>query len=144
MKKIINGKVYDTEAAERVGSWDNGKSSNDFYRSEESLYRKRTGEFFLYGYGGANTKYAVSCGSNSWTGGKKIIPLDYESAQKWTGEHLSADKYEEIFGIVEEKSDEKIIMTFHLNVSTANKIRNNASKAGLSLSAYLETLVDNK
>lgn len=144
MKKIIDGKVYDTETAECVGNWDNGKYTSDLFLEEESLYRKRTGEFFLYGSGGAHSKYAVSCGSNNWTGGEKIIPLDYESAQKWAEEHLSADEYEKIFDIVEEENDDKIKMTFYLSSSTANKIRKNADKAGQSLSAYIETVFQNQ
>ena len=141
MKKIIDGKVYDTETAERLGAWDNGKYTSDIYYEEELLYRKRTGEFFLCGSGGANSKYAVSRGSNSWIGSSKIIPLDYESAQKWAEERLSVDQYEKIFGtIIDEEGDNKIKMTFYLSASTANKIRKNADKAGQSLSAYIETI----
>ena len=47
MKKIINGKVYDTQKAECVGKWNNGLAGFDW--CEEELYRKRTGEFFLFG-----------------------------------------------------------------------------------------------
>ncbi len=55
MKKIINGKRYDTDTAEAVGYWDSkvGKSSFRWY--EETLYQKRGGEFFLYGYGHASS-----------------------------------------------------------------------------------------
>ena len=48
MKKIINGKVYDTSTAERVGGWNNNCSTSDFGYCSEDLYRKRTGEFFLF------------------------------------------------------------------------------------------------
>ena len=30
MKKIINGKRYDTETAEKIGVWDNARSISDF------------------------------------------------------------------------------------------------------------------
>ena len=43
MKKIINGKRYDTETAEKIGVWDNARSISDFDCCEETLYRKRTG-----------------------------------------------------------------------------------------------------
>ncbi len=101
MKKIINGKKYDTETAEVLGGFENGIPGNLNY-CEERLYRKRTGEFFLYGYGGALTKYSVSVGSNAWSGGEDIQPLTEAGAKKWAEEHLGAEDYEKIFGTVEE------------------------------------------
>ena len=47
MKKIIRGRQYDTDTAQRIGSWDNGLSGTDLEYTSETLYRKRTGEFFL-------------------------------------------------------------------------------------------------
>ena len=46
MKKYINGKVYDTETAQLIGTYANGGNWRDFSHYEETLYRKRTGEFF--------------------------------------------------------------------------------------------------
>ena len=51
MKKIINGRLYNTESAKKVGYYNNGRIYNDFSFFEETLYRKRTGEFFLHGEG---------------------------------------------------------------------------------------------
>lgn len=48
MKKIINGKMYNTETAEKLTSWEHSyRSQVDWY--EEMLYKKKTGEYFLYG-----------------------------------------------------------------------------------------------
>ena len=110
VKKIINGKRYDTSTAKKLGEWDNGRYGSDFDACEEILYRKQTGEYFLYGSGGARSKYAVSTGEN-WTGGSEAIkPLAIAQAQKWAEEHLDGDKYEEIFGEVDEyiESGEKV------------------------------------
>ena len=57
MKKVINGKMYNTETAEQLATWDNGRW-NSFDICEEKLFRKRNGEFFLYGYGGPKSAYA--------------------------------------------------------------------------------------
>ena len=73
MKKIIAGKVYDTEKAKELGTYSNGGGWNDFNHYEETLYQKRTGEFFLFGKGNANTKYAEVIGQNCWSGGRKIL-----------------------------------------------------------------------
>ena len=101
MKQIINGKKYDTETAKKVGSWSNGYSYSDFSSCTEELYRKRTGEYFLYGIGGPMSRYSQSYG-NTTSGGEKIIPMTEAEARKWAEEHLAGDEYEEIFGQAEE------------------------------------------
>jgi hypothetical protein len=101
MKKIINGKKYDTDSANCVGDWANGYGHGDFQYAEERLYRKRTGEFFLHGEGGAMSNYAESYGNERY-GGKKIIPLSENEAKKWAENHLDGDEYEKIFGSVDE------------------------------------------
>lgn len=140
MKKIINGKVYDTNSANNVGGWDNNRSVTDFDYCSETLYRKRTGEFFLYGEGGAMSKYSVSRGNNSWSGGEMIIPLSYEAAQKWAEKHLSGDDYESIFGEVDE-DDSRTQLSLSLSTSAVERARRAAAQAGLSLSAYIESLI---
>lgn len=141
MKKIINGKKYDTETASKAGSWSNGGGWRDFSHFEEILYRKKTGEFFLYGEGGPMTKYAVSTGQNSWSGGERIIPLTYENARKWAEEHLDGDEYEEIFGEVTEDESKKSA-TFSLSVSTIEHLRRKASEKGVGMSELLETILN--
>lgn len=100
MKRIICGKKYDTDTAEKIARWDNGLSVSDFDFCEESLHIKRTGEFFLHGEGGPNSKYAKAV-DNCFTGGEKIIPLSENEAKKWVENHAN-EKYEQIFGEVEE------------------------------------------
>lgn len=102
MKKIINGKKYNTETAKKMGCWSNDYSHRSFNFCEESLYRKKTGEYFLYGIGGPMSRYSQPCGQNTWSGGSKIIPMTAAEAMEWVEEHLTADEYEEIFGEVEE------------------------------------------
>ena len=101
MKQIINGKKYNTETAKELGTYSNSGSWNDFDHFRETLYLKRTGEFFLLGEGGPRTKYAYSDG-NTRSGGAKIIPLTIEEAKAWAERNLSVEEYEEIFGEVEE------------------------------------------
>lgn len=136
MKKIINGKVYNTDTAECVGEWDNGCYGNDFNYCEESLYRKKTGEFFLYGSGGALSKYAESRGTNSWGSGSTIKPLKLKEAQEWAEERLDADDYEKIFGEVSEDNG-RTMMSISLANDEAEIIRRRAQEAGMSLSAYI-------
>lgn len=101
MKKIIEGRKYDTETAEFLAGYDNGLGARDFNHISEELYRKRTGEYFLYGWGGPMTEYRRTIGQNEWSGGEDITPLTEAEARKWVEEKAN-DRYEEIFGEVEE------------------------------------------
>lgn len=140
MKKIINGKVYDTSTAEELGSWTNGASTSDFTYAEETLHRKKTGEYFLHGKGGAATRYSTISGDTR-SAGEAIKPLTYEKAQKWAEERLDGDDYEKIFGAINE-SNEKINFAISIHESTAQKLRRAADQKGLSLSAYVESLLN--
>lgn len=139
MKKIINGRKYDTETAKKMARWSDGLSFRDFTHVEEVLYQKRTGEFFLHGAGGPSTRYARSC-SGGWSSGEEIIPLTWNSAREWAEEHLDADDYEEIFGEVSE-DDSRTVVTLSLSVGALEKAKRSAAQAGMTLSAYIESLI---
>lgn len=141
MKKIINGKKYDTETAQKMGWWSANYSVSDFHFYEETLFRKRTGEFFLHGSGNAASKYARRIEMNSWGGGEEIIPLTYEAAREWAEEHLDVDDYEKIFGEVSEDEEEKRTTTVSLSVAALEKAKRESSKAGVFLSDYIEKLI---
>lgn len=102
MKKIIEGKRYDTETARKVGEFSSPGSRRDFQYYEESLYQKRTGEYFLAGEGGPASKYSRKTGQNEWSGGKDITPVTEAEAQAWAEKHLDADEYEKEFTVIED------------------------------------------
>lgn len=57
MKKVICKVEYDTEASELIAKRTVGNFGDaDGY--EESLYKTEGGKFFLYTFGGAESKYA--------------------------------------------------------------------------------------
>lgn len=135
MKKVIGGKVYSTEKAVRVGEWDNGYYTNDFQYCSEDLYRKKTGEFFLHGEGGALSTYASHDGN--MTGyGERIIPMTYDEAAQWAERHLTGDQYEEIFGEVAE-DDATVKTMISTTASEIEIIKRNAAKAGMTVSSYI-------
>lgn len=86
---IVNGRRYDTETATKIGHWSNGHYPGDFARCEETLYRTPKGNFFLYGEGGAMSKYATPVG-NMRGGGSNIEPMDETAAAVWCEEHCDA------------------------------------------------------
>lgn len=139
MKKIINGRRYDTDTAKAMAE-DSYSYPSDFGHWCETLYRKNTGEFFLHGQGGAASKYAETIGQNQWSGGEKIIPLTVESAQKWAEEHLGAAEYEEIFGAVEETASKRTV-TFSLSEKAIELIARKAAADGCTKSEVIEKLI---
>ena len=102
MKKIIGGRVYDTETAKKIQKWDNGMYGNDYRACREILYKKKKGEYFLYGSGGALTKYSIPCGNNDSTGSSDIIPLTKDEAKIWMENNGDSDNYIKEFGEVSE------------------------------------------
>ena len=108
MKRIINGKRYDTSSAKKLAeACSKSYNRRDFGFWEEELYLTKSGNYFLHGVGGPASKYAEACGQN-WTGGEKIIPVSEEAAKVWAEEHLDGDEYESIFGEVEMEGRVKI------------------------------------
>jgi len=140
MKKIISNKAYDTETAKELGSWSNMADYGNFSQFSETLYRKKTGEFFLFGEGGPMTKYAVAEGSNSWRGGSRIMPLSFQEAREWAEEHLSGDEYETIFGEVAE-DESRVQVCYSLSAAAAETVKRRAAELGISASAYIESLI---
>lgn len=142
MKKIINGRVYDTEKARELGTYANAGNWRDFSHLEETLYRKKTGEFFLHGEGGPATKYAEAEGQNSWTGGRRIMPMTYDEAREWAEEHLTADEYEVIFGeIVEDDGAGKQVVSISVSPAKWEAAKRKAAQMGIGISEYIESLL---
>lgn len=131
MKKIITGKRYDTETAEYIGEYSEG-GVRDFRYVEETLYRKRTGEFFLHGKGGPASRYAVAIDLNSYTGGEALVPISYEEAQRWVEEHLDAEAYEKLFQVSDDL--DKTVITLSVPSGLADRLRKEAAKTGRSIS----------
>lgn len=85
MRKIKEGRQYDTEAAMYVASCTHGiEGDPDWYT--EKLYRKKTGEFFIAGEGGEKTRYAHRLYGTVGPG-FDIIPLDHEDVRAWSADH---------------------------------------------------------
>lgn len=102
MKKVIDGKLYDTETANDLAQWDNGLQRTDFNYCFEELLRTSKGSYFLNVEGGVRTKYYRPYGQNAWGGYEDIVPLTIDEAKEWVESHCDGEKYCEIFGEPEE------------------------------------------
>ena len=139
MKKVINGKVYDTDTARKVGCFDYGLGDRISGWSE-TLYVKRTGEYFLLGEGGPGSKYSVCTGVNDFSGSTKIFPLSYDDACKWAEDNLDGNAYVAEFGAVPEDGT-NAKLTLYLPASTIERAKRKVAQDGTTLSAYIEALI---
>lgn len=98
MKKRINGKEYDTEAAQPLAIYINNQPVGSLFRFSEVLYIKPDGEYFLYGRGEAMTQYAKRYKNRSNTSGEAIVPVTMDQAKAWTKRWCARVVYQEIFG----------------------------------------------
>lgn len=97
MEQRIKGRRYNTKSARRIASWTNNLPTSDFRVVEETLFQKRTSEYFLYGKGGPQSSYGEVKEDGSIGYGSEIIPLTFEQARAWAQEKLSSEEYRQSF-----------------------------------------------
>ena len=85
MKRYINNQLYNTDAAKPLGAWDNALAPSDLAYVSETLYRKKTGEYFLYGVSGIDGRYGAS--------GPVIRPMAADEARTWAEANLTDEEY---------------------------------------------------
>lgn len=130
MRKIIKNKVYDTETATYISSY-SYKPEDRLYGYDEELYRKRTGEYFMYCDGGPGSRYSREYGDSSREGIALIEPLTYDEAKEWAEENLPAETYEAEFGKVVE--DESVVRLYaYIPAALNDKIEVARSKQGVA------------
>ena len=135
MKKIINGKVYDTNKAQLIAEahhpdrieYATGKGLQQW------LYQKKTGEYFLHADGATSDLANIL---DEYRPGKRVYPLTYEQAQRWAERELTAEQWEEIFGDPED-DDTQVSVNLSMTAKAANTLKQNAAKAGMTVSAYI-------
>lgn len=140
MNKVINGKRYDTDKAKLVGSTDNGRAWMDLDYYAESLYKKRTGAFFLHLAGGARSPIAESRDGGS-IGAERIRPVELEEARKWAEDHIDADGYAALFGDPGEGESSSLYLKA-ISASAKAKLEREAAKSGRTQAQVVESLLE--
>ncbi|MFP4017955.1 MAG: hypothetical protein ACLFUH_01790 [Bacteroidales bacterium] len=106
MKKVIDGRRYDTDKAERICGYA-FSNRNDFNFIEEDLFRSPKGQLFIAGTGGPMSKYRKNVGNGHVSGGSDIRLVTESEAKEWIEIHQDriekeADEViEKLFGIEE-------------------------------------------
>lgn len=140
MKKIIDGKLCDTSTAKEIGYKSYGQYGSFEYECR-TLYRTKSGVYFIHGEGGAMSAFAVQKGANEWSGGEKIEIVSAEYAKKWAEENLSAEEYEAEFG--ETREFDTVAITVYLPADIVSKLDEIKAKTGMARTAIVEKLVRN-
>ena len=85
MKRIIDGLCYDTTKATEVAS-DYYGYHGEYNYYEETLYRTKSGRYFLHGMGGANTRWCQYVEENRRGDGESIVVMTPTEALEWLEE----------------------------------------------------------
>lgn len=138
MKKVINGALYNTETAQELGNIEPaGYNRSDFSYFCETLYRTKSGKYFLHGEGHGNSRYGEWHG-NTGGWGEQIRPYTPEEARAWAEKHLTAEEYAGAFGEPEEASDTKTILNISISAELKAKLIRMREETGMSISQIIE------
>mgnify|MGYP000277156646 CR=1 FL=1 len=143
MRKIINKAVYNTATSKFIGSWEpNGYDRSNFSYFAETLYRTKSGKYFVHGEGHANSRYGVWHG-NTGGWGEAIRPMSPGEAAEWAEEHLTADEYAAEFGEPEEAGDSREALNTSVSAETKRKLEKLRSETGKSVSQLIDEMASN-
>jgi hypothetical protein len=98
MKRIIDGRIYDTATAEEICELRNTANRGDFRWEATSLYRSPKGAFFLAGQGGAMSRWAQAAQGGGHGGGEGMVLVPEDEARALVEEHASVAVYVATFG----------------------------------------------
>lgn len=129
MKKIIQGRKYNTETAKPVGEYEFDYPTSIHYYCE-TLFKKRNGEYFIYGEGGAGSKYSESRYGGNCAGSGRIVPMSYDNARDWAEENLDTEAYEAEFGEVSEDGTDEVMLSVRISPSARAKLDRIAATSG--------------
>lgn len=140
MKKIINNKLYDTDTAKKLAEWDeNGTDSRNYI--SEALYRKKTGEFFVFGDGGANTKYARIGRLKVFEPGSAILPMSLEQAKEWALDRLPKNEYDDIFGDMIDDDGSTTVTSIRLPSALLETVRRRAQEKDETIAEFIRAAI---
>lgn len=141
MKKVLNGKLYDTEKAHLIADVPHSNIKSSEGACEQRLYLKKNGEFFLW-LAGARSEIASNMALDSGIHDRErhIYPLSYEQARKWAESEMPADEWLELFEPEEDDSTSQLAV--RISTAAYNKLKKAAQMEGKSLRAKIEELIN--
>jgi hypothetical protein len=82
MKKVIHGKLYDTNNAKMIVRHESSPPEEGSSALMETLYRTRQGNWFLHGRGGTGARWSRYT-DNSYVFGEDIETLSEDAVREW-------------------------------------------------------------
>ncbi len=103
MKKIIDGRLYNTETAKRIVQLCCSAYRGDFAYHATYLYKSPKGQFFVAGSGNAASMWASDCGGGTRGPGEGMRLVDADEARQiMEANGCSADDFAAVGLSVEE------------------------------------------
>jgi len=99
IKSIIDGRRYNSDTSTKIAEYSWGYRSDFHYYSEE-LYRTPKGAWWMYGDGGAASKYSRADEGGGSSGGERVFTLTATEVREWLEQHDRCDALESHFGDV--------------------------------------------
>lgn len=138
IKRSIDSRIYDTSQAEPIAEFSLGKPLDPYYR-KETLYRDKSGAFFLCGIGGESTYYARLAGEK-YVPGEDIIMLNDDEARRWLEDWGYTEIILRIFG-PKSASDTTTVVGVHLPDEIKGHAERAAAKKAESVEQWIEQLI---
>lgn len=146
METRINGLRYNTETAKELARWSSDCPVNDFNYYEEWLFKKRTGEYFLYGEGGPASPYAEYVEHSGSVAGYGIKPLTRKQAKNWLERAANefapyGQTYEQEFGL--KKTGKNVAVIVKLDKALKDKLDKLAAHNHMTIDQVTANLIEN-
>ena len=136
-----DSKFYNIEKAEPLvtveKTFGNKYGENPDEDWTETLYRKPSGEFFVYGKGGKDSPYSVEEDGETVAGSRYEVwgDFNYNKARNWVHTNCP-EKKDEIF-MSELNEDKKSVTTMTLSAKARNNLRRKSREQGVSVSELI-------
>lgn len=126
IKRIIDGKTYNTETATHLAGFDQDHGP---YEYGEHLYQNRLGVFFV-------AKYRSAGDEDDYA---RIEPLSPDLAQAWLEKNAGwrADLIEQLFGEMPEAGSAEVKYTLRMPESLRERLADRAKANAQSLNAWI-------
>ena len=145
MKRIIGGATYDTYTATELYEYQHtAVNCTDFAYYEETLYRTRSGKYFLFGIGGPLSPYSKAYGNGS-SGASEIVPLTDDEARSWLEKFNDPDEIcPELFADVAEMEGSESVVCLRIPSVLKSQLEQLAAQEEQSLNTFLIKVLEFK
>lgn len=139
----IRNRLYNTETAKMIGKWEiNDKGKEDSQFAQETLFRKKTGEYFLLCEGGADSVHSSRDKDGRKIKGEFIQLISFDEAKQWMEKHLDFEK------LITDNNNKKLYqknkeipISLKLSKEVHTKLQNYRSQFGISYRDILSILI---